>query len=178
MRRSVSLQIRVQGLLQVQRALPLLRADAEKPRFAQNPVVRGAAPLLFSAVGCGADPQDVQARVRRKKGRPLSARFRFHTRGHFQKLLCRPGIQQQNFDKLQDGKGCVRPEERRGGHFYKSRRRRKARGGILPRHVVESDTSPFYCVEPWMGAPNSAANPKHFVAPGASKTFLSEISLF
>ena len=54
----------------------------------------------------------------------------------------------------------------------------KPEGGFCLVTWSEFDDSPFYCVEPWMGPPNSAANPKHFVAPGASKTFLTEISLF
>lgn len=41
----------------------------------------------------------------------------------------------------------------------------------------EFENSPYYCVEPWMGLPNSASSPKHFVAQGASKTFFAEISL-
>ncbi|MCD8284415.1 MAG: aldose epimerase [Opitutae bacterium] len=43
----------------------------------------------------------------------------------------------------------------------------------------ESDDSPFYCVEPWMGAPNSTVhgNGLHFVEPGATETFSVEVSL-
>ncbi len=44
---------------------------------------------------------------------------------------------------------------------------------------TESDTSPFYCVEPWMGPPNSHEHKKglHFVPPGRSRCFLTEIHL-
>lgn len=44
---------------------------------------------------------------------------------------------------------------------------------------TESDTSPFYCVEPWMGPPNSPAHKLglNFVEPGRSQSFLTEIHL-
>ena len=43
----------------------------------------------------------------------------------------------------------------------------------------ESEEAPFYCVEPWMGAPNSTAhgNGLHFVEPGATGTFKVAVSL-
>lgn len=43
----------------------------------------------------------------------------------------------------------------------------------------ESETAPFYCVEPWMGAPNSTAhgNGLHFVEPYSSETFTVSVSL-
>jgi galactose mutarotase-like enzyme len=44
---------------------------------------------------------------------------------------------------------------------------------------TETDTSPFYCVEPWMGPPNSPAHKSglHFVPPGRSQSFLTEVHL-
>jgi galactose mutarotase-like enzyme len=64
-------------------------------------------------------------------------------------------------------------------------------GGITIRHGVErvpapdaavvtwtlEDTSPFYCVEPWMGPPNAAGHKVglHQVPPGATQTFLVEV---
>lgn len=54
----------------------------------------------------------------------------------------------------------------------------KPEGGFCLVTWTESEDSPFYCVEPWMGAPNAAANPKFFVAPNSSKSFITEISLF
>lgn len=44
---------------------------------------------------------------------------------------------------------------------------------------TEDDESPFYCVEPWMGPPNSPALKAglHFVKPGKSQYFLTEIRL-
>lgn len=44
---------------------------------------------------------------------------------------------------------------------------------------TESDNSPFYCVEPWMGPPNSPAHKLglHLVPPGKSHSFLAEIHL-
>lgn len=43
----------------------------------------------------------------------------------------------------------------------------------------ESADSPFYCVEPWMGPPNSAEHGKglHTVAPGEHSCFTVEVSL-
>lgn len=43
----------------------------------------------------------------------------------------------------------------------------------------ESDDAPFYCVEPWMGPPNSTAhgNGCHFVEPGDTETFKVSVSL-
>ncbi len=43
----------------------------------------------------------------------------------------------------------------------------------------ESDDAQFYCVEPWMGAPNSTAhgNGLHFVDAGETETFSVEVSL-
>lgn len=42
---------------------------------------------------------------------------------------------------------------------------------------TEKEESPFYCVEPWMGPPNSPAHQLglHFVQPGKTESFLSEI---
>lgn len=37
--------------------------------------------------------------------------------------------------------------------------------------------APFYCVEPWMSPPNSAAKPVHFVETGETKSFSAEFSL-
>lgn len=44
---------------------------------------------------------------------------------------------------------------------------------------TENEDSPFYCVEPWMGPPNSPEhkNGLHFVEPGKSEIFSVEISL-
>jgi len=44
---------------------------------------------------------------------------------------------------------------------------------------TETDTSPFYCVEPWMGPPNSPEHKLglHMVKPGKSQTFLVEVLL-
>ena len=44
---------------------------------------------------------------------------------------------------------------------------------------TESEVSPFYCVEPWMGPPNSPAhrNGLQFVNPGESSAFAVEVSL-
>jgi galactose mutarotase-like enzyme len=44
----------------------------------------------------------------------------------------------------------------------------------------ESETAPFYCVEPWMGPPNAAEHGKglHWVAPGEQQSFDVEVSLF
>jgi len=44
---------------------------------------------------------------------------------------------------------------------------------------TENETSPFYCVEPWMGPPNSPEHEKglHWVAPGASEKFSVEVSV-
>lgn len=44
---------------------------------------------------------------------------------------------------------------------------------------TEADDSPFYCVEPWMGPPNSPAHKRglHFVQPGKNQSFLAEIHL-
>jgi galactose mutarotase-like enzyme len=44
---------------------------------------------------------------------------------------------------------------------------------------TENEKSPFYCVEPWMGMPNSPENEKglHWVAPGTTGKFSVEVSL-
>lgn len=44
----------------------------------------------------------------------------------------------------------------------------------------ESDDSPYYCVEPWMGAPNAAEHKGglHFVKPGETQRFSVQISIF
>ncbi len=44
---------------------------------------------------------------------------------------------------------------------------------------TESDNSPFYCVEPWMGAPNSSEHGGglHIVEPNTSQTFSVEVSV-
>lgn len=44
---------------------------------------------------------------------------------------------------------------------------------------TEADNSPFYCVEPWMGPPNSAEHHKglHFVQPGKSSVFSVQVAL-
>ncbi len=44
---------------------------------------------------------------------------------------------------------------------------------------TETPDSPFYCVEPWMGPPNSPENKNgmHFVDPGKTGTFSVEVSL-
>jgi len=44
---------------------------------------------------------------------------------------------------------------------------------------TRSADSQFYCVEPWMGPPNSVSNPKaiSYVAPKSSQTFSIEVSL-
>jgi len=44
---------------------------------------------------------------------------------------------------------------------------------------TENDASPFYCVEPWMGPPNSPEhkNGLHLVPPGGSEKFSVEVSL-
>lgn len=44
---------------------------------------------------------------------------------------------------------------------------------------TESPSSPFYCVEPWMGPPNSAETTHglHWVAPGKSQTYTVRIAL-
>ena len=43
----------------------------------------------------------------------------------------------------------------------------------------ESEDAPFYCVEPWMGAPNSTehGNGLHFVEPDASEVFKVSVAL-
>ena len=43
----------------------------------------------------------------------------------------------------------------------------------------ESETAPYYCVEPWMGPPNSPENKKglHFVPPKKTGVFSVEVSL-
>ncbi len=43
----------------------------------------------------------------------------------------------------------------------------------------ETAESPFYCIEPWLGLPNSVEHKKglHFVNPGATETFSVEVSL-
>jgi len=42
---------------------------------------------------------------------------------------------------------------------------------------AESETAPYYCVEPWLSMPNTASSPRHFVEPKSQKSFLVEISL-
>lgn len=44
----------------------------------------------------------------------------------------------------------------------------------------ESESSPFYCVEPWMGPPNCQEHKSglHVVEPGASQTFSVQVSIF
>ena len=44
---------------------------------------------------------------------------------------------------------------------------------------TENDSSPFYCVEPWMGPPNSHDHGKglHWVDPGESDVFSVTVSL-
>ena len=43
---------------------------------------------------------------------------------------------------------------------------------------TEGDASPFYCVEPWMGAPNASGNKSfHMVDPGSSQVFSVEVSI-
>src|SRR5690606_28970594 len=44
---------------------------------------------------------------------------------------------------------------------------------------TETETSPFYCVEPWMGPPNSPQHKMglHLVEPGKSQSFLVEVLL-
>lgn len=43
----------------------------------------------------------------------------------------------------------------------------------------ETETSPFYCVEPWMGPPNAAQHKTglHMLEPGKAQSFLVEVSL-
>lgn len=45
---------------------------------------------------------------------------------------------------------------------------------------TESEESPFYCVEPWMGLPNAAEHGKglHWVDPGQEGRFKVEVSLY
>mgnify|MGYP006284878237 CR=1 FL=1 len=45
---------------------------------------------------------------------------------------------------------------------------------------TENESSPFYCVEPWMSPPNSPANDTgvHYVEPGASETFSVRVRLY
>lgn len=45
---------------------------------------------------------------------------------------------------------------------------------------TENDNSPFYCIEPWMGPPNSGEHKSglHLVKPNSSQNFLVEISIF
>ena len=54
----------------------------------------------------------------------------------------------------------------------------KPEGGFCVVTWAESEDAPYFCVEPWQGAPNASANPKMFVAPESSKSFLVEISLY
>ena len=44
----------------------------------------------------------------------------------------------------------------------------------------ESESSPFYCIEPWMGPPNAAEHGKglHWVNPGDTASFDVEVSLY
>ncbi len=44
----------------------------------------------------------------------------------------------------------------------------------------ESESAPYYCIEPWMGPPNAAEHGKglHWVAPGEEESFKVEVSLF
>ena len=44
----------------------------------------------------------------------------------------------------------------------------------------ESETAPYYCVEPWMGPPNAAEHGKglHWVGPGERQVFAVEVSLY
>ena len=44
---------------------------------------------------------------------------------------------------------------------------------------TEFDDSPFYCVEPWMGPPNSPEHKKglHWVEPGETESFNVKVSL-
>ncbi|MFN5805234.1 MAG: aldose epimerase [Opitutia bacterium] len=44
---------------------------------------------------------------------------------------------------------------------------------------TQDPEAPFYCVEPWMGPPNSPehGNGLHFVEPGRTDTFVTEVSL-
>jgi galactose mutarotase-like enzyme len=44
---------------------------------------------------------------------------------------------------------------------------------------TENDKSPFYCIEPWMGPPNSPENKTglHLVGPGQTQKFFVEITL-
>lgn len=44
---------------------------------------------------------------------------------------------------------------------------------------TETDKSPFYCVEPWMGPPNSPENKAglHLVGPGQTQKFFVEVTL-
>ncbi|NDV62440.1 aldose epimerase [Puniceicoccales bacterium CK1056] len=44
----------------------------------------------------------------------------------------------------------------------------------------ESESAPYYCIEPWMGAPNAAEHGKglHWVGPGECASFEVQVSLF
>lgn len=57
-------------------------------------------------------------------------------------------------------------------------RRRPAEGTTFVVWTKDED-SPYYCVEPWMGPPNSPEHKRglHFVEPGRTQSFLSEIHL-
>ena len=60
----------------------------------------------------------------------------------------------------------------------------KINGGAKPEPGTtlvtwtKSEQEPYYCVEPWMGMPNSASDPIHFVAPKSTKSFGVDISLY
>lgn len=55
---------------------------------------------------------------------------------------------------------------------------------LSPHHCVvtwtESESSPYYCIEPWMGLPNAVEHGKglHWVQPGETGRFGVEVSLY
>ena len=116
--------------------------------------------------------------MRRQEGRPLSSGFDFHTRGPLKNCFADPEFNNRILSNFKTARAAFGPKNGEEDIFIRVGGGGKPEGGFCLVTWSEFDDSPFYCVEPWMGPPNSAANPKHFVAPGASKTFLTEISLF
>lgn len=49
-------------------------------------------------------------------------------------------------------------------------------GYCLVTWTKDAET-PFYCVEPWMGLPNSSTNAKHFVEPNSQASFVVEVAI-
>lgn len=142
------------------------------------PWCAGLHPYFFLPWGAGQTRKMYRLESDAKKAVRFTPDGSFIPEDLFKNCFADPEFNNRILTNFKTAKVAFGPKSGEEDIFIKVGGGGKPEGGFCVVTWAESEDAPYYCVEPWQGAPNASANPKMFVAPESSKSFLVEISLY